>query len=116
MTIIISHSHFVHVELVSILVFQTFELMIFGRLSFPVTRWYVTVQDLQLLRHQKKFGKHWFGVIRKMLVMHAFSLFSFPGKNFYESNSCNHCCGRSTDDNLKAGMDLASKTRGRQFQ
>jgi len=43
----------------SILVFQAFELTIFGRLSFPGTRWYVvTVGDLQMVRDQKKFGNH----------------------------------------------------------
>ena len=35
MAIIISHSHFVHVAFVSVLVFQTFDQMLFGRLSFP---------------------------------------------------------------------------------
>jgi len=36
--IIISHSHFVHVAFLSILVFQTFDGIKFGRLSFPRTR------------------------------------------------------------------------------
>jgi len=62
MTITISHSHFVHVAFVSILVFQTF-----------VIEWYlvdwvfleqggihaVTVRDPQMVRDQKKFGNHW---------------------------------------------------------
>jgi len=42
MAIKISHSHFVHVAFVSILVFQTFDRMIFGRWSFleqGSTRW-----------------------------------------------------------------------------
>ena len=67
MTIIISHSHFVHVALVSILVFQTF-----------VIEWYlvdwvfleqggihaVTVREPQMVRDQKKFGNHWSTLFR----------------------------------------------------
>ena len=34
MAVIISHSHLVHVEFVSVLVFQTFDRMIFDKLSF----------------------------------------------------------------------------------
>ena len=34
----ISHSHFVHVAFVSVLVFQTFDRMIFGTMTFPGTR------------------------------------------------------------------------------
>ena len=42
------------------LVFQTFDLIIFGTLTFPGTRWYVlTVRDPQMVRDQKKFGNHW---------------------------------------------------------
>jgi len=59
MAVIISHSHFAHVALVSILVFQTFDQMIFGSLSSPGTRWYVvTVRKPQMVRDQKKFGNH----------------------------------------------------------
>jgi len=59
MAIKISHSHFVHVAFVSILVFQTFDRMIFGTLTFPGTRWYVmTVWDTQMVRDQKKFENH----------------------------------------------------------
>jgi len=59
MAIKISHSHFVHVGCVSILVFQTFDRMIFGTLTFPGTRWYVmTVRDTQMVRDQKKFENH----------------------------------------------------------
>ena len=36
----LSHSHFLHVAFVSILVFQTSDLIIFGTLIFPGTRWY----------------------------------------------------------------------------
>ena len=55
----ISHSHFVHVAFVSILVFQTFDRMIFGTLTFPGTRWYVmTVRESQMVRDQKKFENH----------------------------------------------------------
>ena len=51
---IIPHSRFIHVTFVLILVFQTFDRMIFGRLSFPGTRWYVvTVRDPQIVRDQK---------------------------------------------------------------
>jgi len=46
LAIILSHSHFLHVAFVSILVFQTFDRIIFGTLTFPETRWYVlTLQD-----------------------------------------------------------------------
>ena len=34
--------------------------MIFGRLTFPGTRWYVlAVRDPQVVRDQKNFGNHW---------------------------------------------------------
>jgi len=60
MAIRISHSHFVHVTLVSILVFQTFDRMIFGTLTFPGTRWYVmTVRHTHIVRDQKKFENHY---------------------------------------------------------
>ena len=59
MAIKFSHSHFVHVAFVSILVFQTFCRMIFGSLTFPRTRWYMmTVWDTQMVRNQKKFENH----------------------------------------------------------
>jgi len=55
----ISHSHFLHVAFVSILVFQTFHQMTFRTLGFPETRWYVmTVRGPQMLRHQKELGNH----------------------------------------------------------
>jgi len=54
-----SHSHYLHVAFVSILVFRTFDRIIFGALTFPGTRWYVlTVRDPQMVRDQKKFGNH----------------------------------------------------------
>jgi len=57
----ISHSHFVHVSFMSILVFQTLDRMIFGTLTFPGTRWYVmTAREPQMIRDQKKFENHWF--------------------------------------------------------
>ena len=60
MAIIRSHSHFLHVAFVSIMIFQAFDRMIFGILTFPGTRWYVlTVRDPQMVRNQKKFGNHW---------------------------------------------------------
>jgi len=59
MAIKIPHSHFVHVGFVSILVFQTFDRMIFGTLTLPGTRWYVmTVRDTQMVLDQKKFENH----------------------------------------------------------
>ena len=59
MAIKISHSHFVHVAFVSILVFQTFDRMIFGTLTFSGARWcMMTVQDTQMVRDQKKFENH----------------------------------------------------------
>jgi len=58
MAIKISHSHFVHVGFVSILVFQTFDRMIFGTLTFHGTReggmWW-------------QYGTHKWYVIRKSL-------------------------------------------------
>jgi len=58
MAIILSHSHFIHVAFVSIMV-QTFDQMIFGTLTFPRTRWYVlTVRDPQMVHDQKKLGNH----------------------------------------------------------
>jgi len=58
MSIIISHSHFLHVAFVSVLVLQTFDRMIFGRLSFPEEKWYVVaVRGPQMVRDEKKFGK-----------------------------------------------------------
>jgi len=50
----ICHSHFVHVAFVSRLVFQTFNRMIFGRLSFPGTSCYVMT-----------YGTHKWCAIRK---------------------------------------------------
>jgi len=59
MAIILSHSHFLHVAFVLIMVFQTFDRMIFGTLTVPGTRWNVlTVRDPQMVRNQKKFGNH----------------------------------------------------------
>jgi len=59
MAIILYHSHFLHVAFVSILVFQTFDRIIFGTLTFPGTKWYVlTVRDPQMVRDPKKFGNH----------------------------------------------------------
>jgi len=67
MAIKISHSHFVHVAFVSILVFQTFDRMIFGTLTFPGTRWYVmTVWDTQMVRDKKKFENHCFRGISRL--------------------------------------------------
>jgi len=57
MAFTICHSHFVHVAFVPILLFQTFDRMIFSTMSFPGTRWYmVTVRDPQMVRDQKKLG------------------------------------------------------------
>jgi len=57
MVILISHSHFLRVAFVSILVFQTFDRIMFGTLTSPETRWYVlTVRDPQMVRDQKMFG------------------------------------------------------------
>ena len=61
MAVILSHSHFLHVAFVSIMVFQTFDRMMFGTLTFPGSRWYVlTVRDPQMVRNQKKLGIHCF--------------------------------------------------------
>jgi len=52
MASVISHRHFVHIIIVSILVLQTFDRMIFGRLSFPGAGWYVvTVWVPQTVRN-----------------------------------------------------------------
>jgi len=58
MRITIFHSHFVHVAFMSILVFETFDRMIFGTLTFPWNKvvYAVTVRVPQLVRDQKKFG------------------------------------------------------------
>jgi len=63
-----SHTHFFQVEILSILVFQTFDRMIFGILSFPGTRWCVlTVRDPHIVRDQKKFGgTTWFEGTREL--------------------------------------------------
>jgi len=54
MAVIISLIHFVPVAFVLILVFQTFDRMFFGRLSFPGTSWYVvTVRDPQMVTLSK---------------------------------------------------------------
>ena len=64
MAIILSHSHFLHVAFVSILVLRTFDRIIFGTLTFPGLKWYVlTVRDPQMVRNQKKFGNHWFSIL-----------------------------------------------------
>jgi len=61
MGIILSHSHFLHVVFVSIMVFQTFDRIIFITLTFAGTRWYgLTARDPQMVRDQKKFGNHCF--------------------------------------------------------
>jgi len=61
MAIILSHSHFLQVAVASILVFQTFDRIIFGTLNYPGTRWYVlTARDPQMVRDQKKFRNHWY--------------------------------------------------------
>ena len=58
MTIIISHSHFVHVVFVSILVFQSSDRMTFGRRVFLEQggTWWQYGADSQMVRHQKLFG------------------------------------------------------------
>jgi len=59
MVIILFHSHCLHVAFVSTLVFQSFDRVIFGTLTFPRTRWYVlTVRDPQMVRDQDTFGNH----------------------------------------------------------
>ena len=64
MATILSHSHFLHVAFAPILVFQTFDRMIFGTLTFAGTTWFVlTVRDQQIERDQKKFGNCWCKVI-----------------------------------------------------
>jgi len=56
MAIIISHSHFVHVTFVSILVFQTFDRISFGRLSLPGTVIVTGVREGILLGGRKNFA------------------------------------------------------------
>jgi len=80
MAIILSHSNFLHVAFVSIMVFQTFDRMIFGTLTFPGTRWYVlTVRDPQMVRSQKKFGNHCFKSMNSSLVQSAEELWDRQG-------------------------------------
>jgi len=60
MGIILSYTHFLHVAFVSILVFQTFDRIIFATLTFRGTRWYMlTARDPQMVRDHKNFGNHW---------------------------------------------------------
>jgi len=59
MTVIISHSHVVNVRYESILVFQRFNRMIFGRLSFPGTSWHVVTAQVPQMVHDQKFGNYW---------------------------------------------------------
>jgi len=56
MAIIISHSHYLHVTFVSIQVFQTFNRMIFGRLSFPGARCYVVTVSHKWYVMGKRLG------------------------------------------------------------
>jgi len=49
--------HFVHAAFASIAVFQTFDRMIFGRLSCPgISCYVVTVRDPQMVPDQKNVG------------------------------------------------------------
>jgi len=60
MVIILSYTNFLHVAFVSIMVFQTFDRIIFATLTFRETRWYVfTARDPQMVSDHKKFGNHW---------------------------------------------------------
>jgi len=50
--------------------------MIFGRLSFPGTKWYVlTVGDPQMVRDQKKFGNHWFKVNSQNILQITYCIY-----------------------------------------
>ena len=50
-----SHRHFVHVEIASLLVFQTFDRIIFSTLAFPGTKCYaLTVWAPRMVGDQKK--------------------------------------------------------------
>jgi len=70
---------------VSILVCQTFDRMILGRLSFPGTRWYVvTASNPQMLRNQKKCGNH----CAKAYKIHSFIIEKVNWfKVYFESKS-----------------------------
>jgi len=61
MAIIVSHSPFFHATFVSILIFLTFDRMIFGRLSFPGTRWYVVIvyAPHRNATRSEKVANHW---------------------------------------------------------
>jgi len=62
------------------MVFQTFDRMIFGTLTFPGTRWYVlTVRDPQMVRSQKKFGNHCFKSMNSSLAQSAEELWDRQG-------------------------------------
>ena len=68
MGIILSHSHFVHVAFVAILVFQTFDRMIFGIKSFHERRCYAVIaRDPQMVSDQKKFRNYSFRLTFKTL-------------------------------------------------
>ena len=68
MAIILSHSHFLHVAFVSIVVFQTFDRMIFGTLTFSGTRWYV----LTIRTHKWYATRKSLGTTGLMLAMTVF--------------------------------------------
>ena len=56
----------INIAFLSILVFQTFDRLIFGTLNFSGTRWYmITVRDTQMVRDQKKFENHCSKAYRK---------------------------------------------------
>jgi len=62
----ISHRHFVHAAFVSVLGFQPFDRMIFGRFRFHGKRWYVvTVRDSQMVHDQNKLGNHCIRVTKR---------------------------------------------------
>jgi len=57
MAIILSHSHFLNVAFVSIMVFQTFDRITFGTLAFPGTSWYMLTSCYpQMVRDPKSLG------------------------------------------------------------
>ena len=83
MTVILSHSHFLHVAFVSILIFQTFDRITFGTLTFPGTRWYVLiVRDPRMVRNQtiwEPLGWAWHSNLTKIPLIFSVSLFNLEG-------------------------------------
>jgi len=100
---VISRSRFVHVAFMSILVFQTFDRMIFDELSFPEkkgTTWW-------------KYGTHKCYVIRKSLGTHC-NLYWAVSRHLREANKTSSPANGWSGESLTALLRLGNhlKTSG----